>query len=499
MRPGYRQQSKIGSPSMSHPTHVVDMVFFWAKTEPHRLAIIQPEMVTTFQGLADAIEAICDRIDRLGLDTSEPVAVSIANPSYSLAAIYALFRCGFSVAPVTPALYPHLRSAGIRNLIYDNQGQVLSGGRNIRFDMSWMPSDIPPEKRKPYRQRPAGNGDLICFTSGTTGLPKPAFRSMEGLSERRRSPLIEAESKLLIIPSLAGVFGFNSACSMLYAGKAACFAPLGEAVLALVDHFNIDCMVASNQQALTLSELRTKLPHYKLSSLKTLRLSGALLSKEAARRIKTNLCRNLNIWYSSSEGGLVAVAPYDTIADVPGAVGFVLPDVEVQIVDREGTVLPAGAEGIIRLRSSEFVANSRAGNDGSSAPTADLWFYPGDIGRLTENGLLCLAGRFSDVINRGGVKVSATRIEEILEALPDIKEAAACGIDGPSGLEEIWIAIVSPSPIDVADIKRHLAEHRDIATDIDQIIAVPNLPRNDAGKVQKHILKETLLRLKKGA
>ena len=45
--------------------HVVDMVFFWAKAEPHRPALVQPEMVTTFQGLADAIELIGDRIDRL--------------------------------------------------------------------------------------------------------------------------------------------------------------------------------------------------------------------------------------------------------------------------------------------------------------------------------------------------------------------------------------------------------------------------------------------------
>src|SRR5690349_20474230 len=101
---------------MSRPIHVVDMVFFWAKAEPHRLALIQPEMVTSFQGLADAIESIGDRIDRLGLDTAEPVAISIANPSYFLAAIFALFRCGYSVAPVNPPLYPHLRSAGIRNL-----------------------------------------------------------------------------------------------------------------------------------------------------------------------------------------------------------------------------------------------------------------------------------------------------------------------------------------------------------------------------------------------
>ena len=417
---------------MSRPVHVVDMVFFWAKAEPHRLALIQPEMVTSFQGLADAIKSISERIDRLGLDLAEPVAISIANPSYYLAAIFALFRCGYSVAPINPALYPHLRSAGIRNLIYDSQGQVLSGGRNIRFDMSWMPGDIPPEKRKPYRHRPAGNGDLIGFTSGTTGLPKPVFRSMEGLSQRYRSPVLYAQSKALIIPGLAGGFGFNAVCAMLYAGKTACFAVPGEGALSLIDLFGIDALVASNQQTLALADLHAKLPHYDLSSLKTVQLGGAMLGKEAARRIKNHLCRNIIIWYASTEAGMTATAPYDTIADVPGAVGFVFPEVEVEIVDSDGNVLPPDSEGIVRVRTPGFAANSRAATGGGQA-APDSWFYPGDIGRLTENGLLCLAGRYSDVINRGGVKVSATKIEEVLEALPQIKEAAACGVEGLFG------------------------------------------------------------------
>lgn len=475
------------------------MIFFWAKAEPHRLALIQPEMVTSFQGLADAIESISDHIDRLGLDSAEPVAISIANPSYYLATIFALFRCGYSVAPVNPPLYPHLRPAGIRNLIYDSHGQVLSGGRNIRFDMSWMPGNIPPGKRKPYRHRPAGNGDLIVFTSGTTGLPKPVARSTEGLSERYRSPVVYARSKAMIVPSLTSVYGFNSACAMLYAGKTACFAPSNESALLLIDLFSVDALVASNQQALALADLHAKSSRYDLTSLETLKLAGALLSKEAARRIRNDLCRNIIVWYASTEAGMTAAAPYDTIADVPGAVGFVLPEVELEIVDSNGTILPIGTEGIIRLRTPEFIANSVATKDGNPDTPDSLWFYPGDIGRLTENGLLCLAGRYSDVINRGGVKVSAAKIEEILEALPQIKEAAACGVEGSSGLEEIWIALVPHSRIESDDIKRHLKEHQEFGVDVDMVIQVPSLPRNDVGKVQKHLLKETLLRMKRGS
>jgi len=107
--------------------HLVDTIYFWARTVPNRLAIIQSEMVTTYQGLADAIESIGERIDRLNLDKREPVAVCLANPSFMIAAIFALTRGGYSVAPVTTRLYSHLAGAGVRNLIYDTEGQVTSG------------------------------------------------------------------------------------------------------------------------------------------------------------------------------------------------------------------------------------------------------------------------------------------------------------------------------------------------------------------------------------
>ena len=373
--------------------HVVDMVFFWARAEPHRLALIQPEMVTTYQGLADAIDSIGDRIDRLGLDTREPLAVSIANPSFFLATVFAVLRCGFSVALVTPPLYPHLRSAGIRNLIYDAQGQVMSGGRNVRFDMSWLPAAAASGGRVPYRHRPAGSGDMICLTSEATGAPKAIVRSMAGLSRRVGSPLNCANGdheKALVLRGLAGGFGFDRACEMLHAGKAACFSPFGEAALMLISTFAIETVVASPQQALALADIQ-KTARYDLPSLKTLRLEDALLSPDAARQIKTHLCRNIVVTYSSAEAGLTAAAPYDVIADVPGAVGFLSPEVDVEVVDGAGKVLPAGSEGVIRLRAPQSAANVGQPEIGGHGE----WFYPGDIGRVTEEGVLCLTGRRS--------------------------------------------------------------------------------------------------------
>ncbi len=388
---------------------LVDMVFYWARSVPHRAAIVQPEMVTTYQGLADAIESIASRIERFDLAKSEPVAVSIANPSMMLATVFALFRCGYRVAPVNRPLYPFLPSAGIRNLIYDTQGQMLSGGRNIRFDMSWLPRTEGPAaapaqpRSREYRKSSSGSLDTIFFTSGTTGMPKKIVQSGRSLEQLLSYPFTCASGvhqKILIMPGLASTFGFNRACEILNVGKTACFAQSNAAMLALVGTFGVEMIIASAMQALALQELKNKEPAYALDQLKALLVGGGQVSPARMKDVRAALCRTLLSQYGSTEGGVVALAPFDEIADIPGAVGIVLPWAEVEIVDEAGQPLPTGAEGLIRYRTPQLTENLKAG--GELPGVRDQWFYPGDIGSLTTDGVLCLAGRSSDVINRGG-------------------------------------------------------------------------------------------------
>jgi acyl-CoA synthetase (AMP-forming)/AMP-acid ligase II len=203
--------------------------------------------------------------------------------------------------------------------------------------------------------------------------------------------------------------------------------------------------------------------------------------------------------YGSTEGGVVALAPLDEIAGIPDAVGVVLPWANLEVVDEGGHPLPSGAEGLIRYRTPQLTENIEAGDGGELPGVRGPWFYPGDVGSLTKDGVLCLSGRSSDVINRGGVKVSGSRIEEILQALPDIKEAAACGVVGPSGLEEIWVAVVANGPFEVDAIKQLLAEHDDVKIAADEVLEFDELPRGELGKVQKFRLRELMLRRKANA
>jgi acyl-CoA synthetase (AMP-forming)/AMP-acid ligase II len=478
--------------------YLIDMIFYWAKTDPHRHALIQPEMVTTYQALADAIESTVDRIEQLGLDRREAVGVSVANPSLFIVVALALLRSGYSVALVKPALLPLLHSAGIRNLIYDTQGLMLSGGRNIRFDPSWLSSARQNGAGRAYRKPPIKNADVILFTSGTTGLPKKVIQPSAALDQLLKYPLTCASGigqKILIMPGLTTTFGFNRLCEVLNVGKSACFASDSESALSLIGLFGAEVVVASAAQAMSLAEIKNKNPGYQVDSLKAIFVGGGKIEPEGIASIRAALCRNIINQYGSTEAGVAALTPFDLLADRPGAIA--LPWTELQIVDETGQQLPAGTEGLIRYRTPQLVENIKRAGPDNIPGVRDGWFYPGDIGSLTAGGVLNLAGRSSDVINRGGVKVSGTRIEEILKALPQIKEAAACGIAGPSGLEEIWIAVVANGPVHIEEIEELLRNHADIGIAPDEVFVLDELPRGELGKVQKFRLKELLLRRKR--
>jgi acyl-coenzyme A synthetase/AMP-(fatty) acid ligase len=483
--------------------HVVDMVFHWARIDPHRPAIVLPELITSYAGLADAVDSISNRIDQLGLDPREPVATAIGNPALALAVVFALQRSGFSAAPANRGLVKHLQSNGVRNLIYDVEGFVASGGRNIRFDNSWLPAapsngstpSAGPFNRSPWRRRPVGDVDVILFTSGTTGLPKKFVQSRRGFDQRlawQRATVSATMRSCLVAPGLASAYGFNRTCELLQGGKTACYAAAPDAMLQLIGLHRIDTLIVSPQQALGLAMLKETNPEFTVDSLHTILMGGAAIGREGVRRIRAALCRNVINEYASTEAGLAALAPFELIDGVPGAVGFVTPWAEVEIVDDAGRNVPAGQDGMVRYRTPQFL-----GNVGNGAGAGEQWFYPGDIGRLTDDGMLCLSGRTSDVINIGGVKVSARQIEEALESMEEVREAAACGIEDASGVERLWVAVVTNGPMNADALKSKAQAHPDIGNNLSELFVLSELPRGDLGKVQKPRLKEIMLGMKK--
>jgi acyl-coenzyme A synthetase/AMP-(fatty) acid ligase len=215
-----------------------------------------------------------------------------------------------------------------------------------------------------------------------------------------------------------------------------------------------------------------------------------MISRQGVERLKINLCRNVIIYYSSTETGTVAISPHDMIAEIPEAVGFVVPEVKVEIVNAAGAALPVGAEGFVRVQTpfSDAAGATRA----PDADAAPKWYYPGDIGRLTDKGVLCIAGRREDVLNRGGVKLATTDVEEFLLAAPGVCDAGVCSVMGETGFAEIWVGVVLDDGADMGEFRRRIESNQNFSRNIDKMFVVEEIPRGENRKLQREQLQAML-------
>jgi len=72
--------------------HIVDMVYFWARTSPRRPAVIEPAGSMTYAAFAHAVEAAAEHFAQNIADKPRPVAVSIQTGSKMLVALLGLLR-----------------------------------------------------------------------------------------------------------------------------------------------------------------------------------------------------------------------------------------------------------------------------------------------------------------------------------------------------------------------------------------------------------------------
>lgn len=468
--------------------HIVDQIYFWARTIPRRPAIIQPSGIITYQALAEGIERAAEYFARNLTDRSKRVTVSLQSGPKMLVASLGLLRANCSIIVANRPDLSDIPHSDSNALVYERGETPLRDRTNIIFDESWLEvgtnlSRLSPPLNQSKKRHP----DIIFFSSGTTGKPKRIVRTQEALDHCvHGASAFDNYERALLSTDVNSPVGFMQAYEILNAGKTICFAPPGPPMLWLANTYDVDLIIASQQQALALADLQEKFTHYSLAALKTVNVCGPMLFGDGIRRIKRNLCRNVILTYSTAEVGIVAVASHDMITDLPGAVGYVMPGVDVEIVDTAGRVLPIGKEGFVRVRSLVLAENLAGG--GSS----DEWFYPGDLGWLTETNVLCIACSATDAINRGGEKLSITDVEEFLLNCLGVKDAGVCTVTGRNGLSEVWVGLVLERSADVAALRHTIESNPQLKNNIDRIFIVEAIPRGLLGKVQSDELEKML-------
>jgi malonyl-CoA/methylmalonyl-CoA synthetase len=171
-----------------------------------------------------------------------------------------------------------------------------------------------------------------------------------------------------------------------------------------------------------------------------------------------------------------------------GTVGFALPQVEVQVREADGQLVPDGSAGELWVRGPTLCAGYWRRPDATAAAFIDGWFRTGDLGVREADGRITLHGRRSDVIISGGFNIFPREIEELLLLQPGVREAAVVGVSNPVRGEVPVAYLVTDGALDVAALERALRTDLASFKIPREYVRVESLPRTALGKVQKHLL-----------
>ena len=334
---------------------------------------------------------------------------------------------------------------------------------------------------------------MVLYTSGTTGRPKAVLHSHNSLhaliQQIGRYWLVDPGDTFLVPSPIAHIGG------SIYAFE--CPLLLGTTAV-LMDRWDADdavsLMAAEHcthmagatpflTQLLTAArQASTRLPDLKVFICGGASVPPSLIRSAADYFDNAVLTRV----YGSTEVpvttvGVTSADDADHAADTDGRAGIA----DIRLVDNE-----------IRARGPQMLIGYRDPADNADAFDDDGFFRTGDLGSWVDHDYLVVTGRAKDLIIRNGENISPKEIEDLLVTMPSIAEIAIVGIPDPlTGERACAVVVPGPgSPPDIAELRAELSAHGVAMFKVPEQIAIWDaLPRNDAGKVLKHLIRQSLM------
>jgi cyclohexanecarboxylate-CoA ligase len=198
--------------------------------------------------------------------------------------------------------------------------------------------------------------------------------------------------------------------------------------------------------------------------------------------------------YGLTEAPIVVMAttgdPDEKLATTEGRP---TPGVDLVVVGIDGRRAGPGEEGEIRLKGPQVVRGYLDPALDADAFDDEGFFRSGDLGRVDDEGYVTITGRLKDVIIRHGENISAKEVEDLLYSHPAVADVAVIGLPDPTTGERACavVAVREGSTLGFEEMVEFLrVQGLRVQAIPEQLEVVPNVPRNPAGKILKHKLRE---------
>jgi 2,3-dihydroxybenzoate-AMP ligase len=503
-----------------------------ARAFGEREALTSGDQHISYRALEQRTEDLAQQLWHLGLRPRDRIVVHLNNtPEF----VILYFACAKLGALPVMALRPQ-RLTEIRYLAEFSQAVAYVGPGTLRgFDflglarqlrevvpgVRWLLTtadttdgdvvSIPRLLSEPVAPRPLTRPEpdevaLFLLSGGTTGLPKLIPRTHNDYEYNSRSSGavcgIDGDAVYLVVLPVSHNFPLASPGlqSVLQAGGRVVLADTTDAseVFRLIEQERVThtaVVPALAMRWLDASE-RTR---FDLSSLRVLQVGGAKLNAEPARRIRPVLGCQVQQVFGMAEGLLNYTRLEDPDEEVFTTQGRPCsPDDEIRIVDEDGRDVPRGMPGELLARGPYTIRGYyNVPEHNARAFTSDGYYRSGDVVRVSAHGNLIVEGRAKDLINRGGEKISAEEIENLILAHPSVFNAAAVAMPDPIlGERTCAYVILRPgASLTLAELVNFLHTQQIAKFKLpERLEVVESFPLTGVGKVSKKDLREDIAR-----
>lgn len=423
----------------------------------------------TFAQLPARIEEAAHALRREGLGPGSAAAVRMVNGPALPIVHHAILSLGAGVVSLNAlATDTEARAA----MDQTGAGHLISGP-----PPAVARADPPPGPAMP-RPVPDHETAMVFMSSGTTGKPKAValpHRSLIGALARLEAVhRVEADDVVFCAVALSHVYGVQSALHpALRAGATVLTLPrfdLDRMVDAMVRHRATLAYVVPT----VLRKLVEHPRHRELSSLRAVVSAGSPLGSDLAEHAAARLGVRVVENYGMTEAAGATHTVPEPGLHKPGSIGLPLPGIRCRLVDpATGQDAAAGQAGELWMSCQDF---PRTG-----------WMPTGDVLERDADGYFKVVGRRKELIKCNGNQIAPAELEAVLVEHPAVLDAAVVGVpDERYG--EVPKAFVVASGSTREELLDHVGERVAPYKKVRALEFVAALPRNTAGKVQRHKL-----------
>jgi long-chain acyl-CoA synthetase len=476
--------------------------------------------VVTFDELEARANRLAHYFRRRGLVEGDVVAILMENNEHMHAVMWAARRSGLYYVPINT----HLTAAEAAYIV-DNSGAKAIVGSHALCDVcaglaEHLPNGLPevllmagdgrlngwqlyPKSVADQPDTPIDDeieGDLLQYSSGTTGRPKGIKRELPHVPPTQHPGLMAALVGFWMTPDsvyLSPAPLYHTAPSVWSMQAQA--AGITTVVLEKFDaEGTLDAIqrhrITHGQFVPVMFTRLLKLPQsvrdsYDVSSLQRVMHAAAPCPVEIKKQIIDWWGPIVDEYYASSEAiGATLITAEEWLAH-PGSVGRAMTGI-VHIVDENGNEQPVGQAGEIFFEGGADFEYLNDSEKTASSRDSHGWKTVGDIGYLDEDGYLYLTDRRHHMIISGGVNIYPQEAENMLVVHPKVMDAAVFGIPDDEMGQVVKGVVQTVDPADAtpefADellswLRGRLSHYKCPRS----ISFEAQLPRTDTGKLYK--------------